>query len=175
MVINTSFSKKSYKSVGKRPIRHDGLDKVTGKALFGADIQLPGLIYGKVLRSPHAHARIKSINTTKAESHPSVKAVATFKDLPSVADKMADLGESSINYKYLSNNVLAEDKVLYKGHPVAAVAASSVHVAEEALDLIEVDYEVLPSVTNAEDAMKPDAPILHEEMVAGVGLGDDTP
>lgn len=175
MAINVSFSKKSYKSVGKRPIRHDGLDKVTGKALFGADIQLPGLIYGKVLRSPHAHARIKSINTTKAESHPSVKAVATFRDLPSVSDKMADLGESSINYKYLSNNVLAEDKVLYKGHPVAAVAASSVHVAEEALDLIEVDYEVLPSVTNAEDAMKPDAPILHEEMVTGVVLGDDTP
>ena len=165
MTSNIVLSNVEYKVVGTRPIRHDGVDKVTGKAQYGADIRLPGHLHGKVLRSPHAHARIKSIDTSKAEAHPGVLAVATAKDLAPVPDILAEIGEEAVlSLKYLSNNVLAEDKVLYKGHAVAAVAADNPHVAEEALKLINVDYEVLPPVTNAEDAMSPDAPILHQHM-----------
>ncbi len=165
MTSNIVLSNVEYKVVGKRPIRHDGVDKVTGKAQYGADIRLPGHLHGKVLRSPHAHARIKSIDTSRAEAHPGVLAVATAKDLAPVPDLLAEIGEEAVlSLKYLSNNVLAGDKALYKGHAVAAVAADNPHVAEEALKLIDVDYEVLPPVTNAEDAMSPDAPILHEHM-----------
>ncbi|HZA21474.1 MAG TPA: molybdopterin cofactor-binding domain-containing protein, partial [Dehalococcoidia bacterium] len=165
MTSNVVLSKVEYNVIGKRPIRHDGLDKVTGKALYGADIHLPGLIHGKVLRSPHAHARIRSIDTSKAEAHPGVLAVATSKDLAPVPDRLAEVGEDAVlSLKYLSNNVLAGDKALYKGHAVAAVAAENPHDAEEALELIEVDYEVLPAVITAEEAMKPDAPILHEHL-----------
>ena len=165
MTSNIVLSNVEYKVVGKRPIRHDGVDKVTGKAQYGADIRLPGHLHGKVLRSPHAHARIKSIDTSRAEAHPGVLAVATAKDLAPVPDLLAEIGEEAVlSLKYLSNNVLAADKALYKGHAVAAVAADNPHVAEEALKLIDVDYEVLPPVTNAEDAMSPDAPILHEHM-----------
>ncbi len=165
MTSNIVLSNVEYKVVGKRPIRHDGVDKVTGKAQYGADIRLPGHLHGKVLRSPHAHARIRSIDTSKAEAHPGVLAVATSKDLAPVPDMLAEIGEEAVlSLKYLSNNVLAGDKALYKGHAVAAVAADNPHVAEEALKLIDVDYEVLPPVTNSEDAMSPDAPILHEHM-----------
>ena len=165
MTSNIVLSNVEYKVVGKRPIRHDGVDKVTGKAQYGADIRLPGHLHGKVLRSPHAHARIKSIDTSRAEAHPGVLAVATAKDLAPVPDILAEIGEEAVlSLKYLSNNVLAGDKALYKGHAVAAVAADNPHVAEEALKLIDVDYEVLPPVTNAEDAMSADAPILHEHM-----------
>ncbi|GIV85297.1 MAG: hypothetical protein KatS3mg052_2304 [Candidatus Roseilinea sp.] len=116
------------------------MDKVTGRAQYGADVILPGLLYGKVLRSPHAHARILSIDTSAAEKLPGVKAVITGKDLKPAEDKVAKSGESSVNYSYLSQNVLAQDKVLYHGHPVAAVAATSIHIAEEALALIQVEY-----------------------------------
>ena len=150
-------TKKKYKVIGTRPIRHDGVDKVTGKALYGADIQLPSMLHGKVLRSPHAHARIKSINTTEAEKHPDVLGIATAKDLatPKPIEREPSLGD-------LTQNILASGKVLYKGHAVAAIAAINPHVAEEALSLIEVEYEVLPSVTNVKDAMKSKAPVLHE-------------
>ena len=165
MTSNIVLSNVEYKVVGTRPIRHDGVDKVTGKAQYGADIRLPGHLHGKVLRSPHAHARIKSIDTSRAEAHPGVLAVATAKDLAPVPDILAEIGEEAVlSLKYLSNNVLAGDKALYKGHAVAAVAADNPHVAEEALKLIDVDYEVLPAVTNAEDAMSADAPILHQHM-----------
>ena len=165
MTSNMVLSNVEYKVVGTRPIRHDGVDKVTGRAQYGGDIRLPGHLHGKVLRSPHAHARIKGIDTSKAEAHPGVLAVATAADLAPVPDLLAEIGEEAVlSLKYMSNNVLAGDKALYKGHAVAAVAAENPHVAEEALKLIEVDYEVLPSVTNAEDAMKEDAPILHEHM-----------
>ena len=165
MQSNIVLSNVEYKVVGKRPIRHDGVDKVTGKARYAADVQLPGALHGKVLRSPHAHAVIKSIDTSKAEALPGVMAVVTSKDLAVVPDRLAQVGEDAfLSLRYLSNNVLAGDKVLYKGHAVAAVAAENPHDAEEALKLIQVDYEVLPAVTNVEDAMKPDAPILHEHM-----------
>ena len=128
-----------------------------------------------MLRSPHAHAIIKSIDTSRAEAHPGVLAVATSKDFAPVPDRLAEVGEDAVlSLKYLSNNVLAGDKVLYKGHAVAAVAAENPHDAEEALKLIQVEYEVLPPVTTAEEAMAPGAPILHEHMTAP-SLNDGPP
>ena len=161
-----------FKVVGTRPVRHDGTDKVTGRAVYGADIQLPGLLHGKILRSPHAHARIKSIDTERASAHPGVMAVVTHADLPWTDDRLMDVGEDLVmSLRYLSTAVLADDKALHKGHPVAAVAASNPHAAEEALDLIDVEYEALPAVTNVEDAMRPGAPVLHENITAPEGLG----
>ena len=154
-----------YKVIGTRPIRHDALDKVTGRASYGADIHLPGMLYGKVLRSPHAHANIKSIDTSKAEAYPGVMATATARDLPALADKMEDIGESIVNLRDASANVLAPGKVLYHGHAVAAVCATTPHIAEEATKLIEVEYEVLPAVTDVREAMKEDAPLLHEDLL----------
>ena len=154
---------RAYKTVGTRPIRHDGVEKVTGQARYGADISLPGMLYGKVLRSPHAHARVLSIDTSRAEAHPDVRAVATAADLVSLDGLPADSAEAR-SLKLVRDNVLASDKVLYVGHAVAAVAASSPHVAEEALSLIDVDYDVLPHVTSVEAAMAPDAPALHDHL-----------
>ncbi len=153
-----------YKVIGTRPIRHDGTDKVTGRALYSNDLQINGLIHGRILRSPHAHALVKSIDTSAAEKLDGVFAVATYHDFPDLIDKIADLGEGSVNLAHLGANCLAHDRVLYKGHAVAAVAAVNVHVAEEALKLIKVEYEVLPSVTWVLDAMKSDAPILHANL-----------
>src|SRR5687767_14910781 len=173
---NVVLSTQEFDVVGTRPVRHDGVDKVTGRAIYGADIRLNGLLHGKVLRSPHAHARIKRIDTSKAEAHPGVRAVVTAKDLPEAADRVQDLGEGAINLRYLKDNILATTKALYKGHAIAALAASSVHVAEEALKLIDVEYEVLPSVTDVEEAMKPGAPLLHEELrTQTLGTTADTP
>lgn len=149
-----------FKVIGTRPIRHDGVDKVTGRAKYGADISLPGMLHGKVLRSPHAHARIKSIDASAALALPGVKAVITSADFPPQKSAMVPMGELAMNPLYMSMNLLAHDKVLYDGHPVAAVAATNVHIAEEALSLIKVEYEVLPHVQNVIAAMKDDAPIL---------------
>jgi xanthine dehydrogenase molybdenum-binding subunit len=154
----------NFRVIGTRPIRHDGLEKVTGRALYGGDYSLPGMLHGKVLRSPHAHAVVKSINVEKALKHPGVYAVVTGADFPEVKGVMAQVGELVVNTHYLSLNVMARDKVLYDGHPVAAVAAVSKHVAEEALELIEVEYEVLEPVMTAEEAMRDDAPILLPEL-----------
>ncbi len=153
-----------YRVIGTHPIRQDGTEKVTGRALYGGDIRLPDTLYGEVLRSPHAHARIRRIDTRAAEALPGVKAVVTAADLPDVADKTLSLGEGAINLRYQSNNVLAQDKVLYYGHAVAAVAAASLHIAEEATRLIEVDYEVLPPVLDVRQAMREGAPVLLEEL-----------
>jgi CO/xanthine dehydrogenase Mo-binding subunit len=174
-----STPKAGYKVVGSRPIRHDGVDKVTGRAQYGADINLPGTLHGKILRSPHGHARIVSIDTSKAEALPDVKAVVTGTDVPIVQDMMIDFGETMGNARLLAENCLAQEKTLYKGHAVAAVAASNPHVAEEALDLIEVEYEPLPVILNALDAMRDDAPLLHEAMTTRsiaerFTRGDDT-
>jgi len=165
--------KTEYQVVGTRPIRHDGIEKVTGRAIYGADVQMAGLLHGKVLRSPHAHARIRSIDASRALALPGVKAVVTGKDLPGAADKVADLGEGAVNLKYLSNNVLASEKVLYKGHAVAAVAAINPHIAEEALSLIQVDYELLPPVLDVRAAMQEHAPLLHEDLKTK-SLGEPT-
>src|SRR5579872_5025405 len=157
-------NRKPYKVIGTRPIRHDGVDKVTGRAKYGADLRLSGLIYGVVLRSPHAHARIKSIDVSQAVALPGVRAIVTHKDLREPGSRIVELGEGAVNLKHLSNNILAADKVLYRGHAVAAVAADSVHIAEQAAALIKVDYEILPAVVDVELAMKPDAPLLHDDV-----------
>jgi CO/xanthine dehydrogenase Mo-binding subunit len=154
-----------YRVIGTRPIRHDGVDKVTGRAVYGADVQLPGLLHGRVLRSPHAHARIRGINTKRALALPGVEAVVTAADMPEAGDRVAELGEGAIVLRHLSHNTLAKDKVLYKGHAVAAVAAANPHVAEEALALIEVDYEPLPPVMDVQAAMRTGAPLLHDDLV----------
>jgi len=153
-----------YKVIGTSPLRHDGVDKVTGRAAYGADIHLPGMLYGAVLRSPHAHAIIKSIDTSKAEKLHGVHAVITAKDLPDLESKIVELGESVINRRHQSNNVLARDKVLYFGHAVATVSATSSHIAIEALDLIQVEYEVLPPVMDVRKAMEADSPILLDDL-----------
>ncbi|MBI3743363.1 MAG: xanthine dehydrogenase family protein molybdopterin-binding subunit [Chloroflexi bacterium] len=153
-----------YKVVGTRPIRHDGVDKVTGRAKYGADVTMPGLLYGAIVRSPHAHARIKRIDTSKAASLPGVKAIITAADLPIADDKPIDLAESMGNVRILAENALASKKVLYKGHALAAIAATSPHTAEEAAQLVHVEYEVLPPVLSVDEAMKPGAPVLHEQM-----------
>jgi CO/xanthine dehydrogenase Mo-binding subunit len=147
---------KQLKIVGTNPVKHDGLDKVTGKARFGADLFLPGMLVGKLLRSPHAHAIIKSIDTSKAAALPGVKAVVTRDDFPALKAGTPD-GD-------LTRNVMAREKALYDGHPVAAVAATSESIARKALKLIEVEYEVLPHVIDPADAMKDGAPILHDHL-----------
>jgi xanthine dehydrogenase molybdenum-binding subunit len=149
-----------FRVIGTRPIRHDGVDKVTGRAKYGADYAFPGMLFGKVLRSPHAHAIIKSIKIDKALKMPGVKAIVTAADLPEAEDKTQQVGEAAMNPRYLSMNILAHDKVLYDGHAIAAVAATSIHIAEEALRLIEVDYEVRKPVMTVDAAMKPGAEIL---------------
>src|SRR5208283_6022065 len=162
---DTNGSLKHSRVIGTRPIRHDGEDKVTGRAKYGADYALPGMLHGKVLRSPHAHARIKSINLEKALKMPGVKAIVTAADLAPLPENKAEaVGEVAMNPRYLSLNILARDKVLYDGHALAAVAATSPHIAEEALRLIEVEYEVLPPVMTVDVATKPGAPILLKDL-----------
>ena len=168
MTSNVVLSTTDYKVVGTRPIRHDGTDKVTGRAKYGGDFQAAGLLHGKVLRSPHAHARIKSIDVSKALAYPGVKAIITGQDMPVAQMENPDQGT-----RFSSDNILARAKVLYKGHAVAAVAATSPHVAEEALSLIQVDYDVLPSVLDVREAMKADAPLLHED-VTTTELGEQS-
>ncbi len=162
---NVVLSNQEFNVVGTRPIRQDGAEKVTGRARYGADVDLPDLLHARVLRSHHAHARVKSIDTSKAEAMEGVRGVATSADLPQPRGRISDQTEASmVNPKFLSNNCLAADKVLYKGHAVAAVAAISPHVAEKALELIEVEYEALESVTDVLEAMRPGAPVLHEHL-----------
>ncbi|HIL31669.1 MAG TPA: xanthine dehydrogenase family protein molybdopterin-binding subunit [Dehalococcoidia bacterium] len=168
---------KQYNVVGTRPIRHDGLDKVVGSAKFGADTQLSGMLHGKVLRSPYAHAKILGIDTSKAEALPGVTAVVTSKDFPIIGNVTIDLAEGGS--RLLAEHIMAADKARYKGHAVAAVAATSAHIAEAALELIEVDYEVLKPVLSIKDAMADDAPLLHENLTTHFKIerfarGDDT-
>src|SRR5437879_11076931 len=170
------LDKATLKVVGTRPIRPDGVDKVTGRANFGADMVMPGMLWGKIKRSPHAHARIVSINCDKALAHPGVKAVVTRADFADIPPERAQIGAAPHNLRDLSLNCMAKGKVLYEGHAVAAVAATSPAIAEQALDLIEVDYEVLPHVMDVEAAMAPDAPLLHDNIfTAGVEPKPDKP
>ena len=162
--------------IGTRPVRPDGVDKVTGRARFGADAHLPNMLVGKVLRSPHAHARLKSIDVSRALALPGVKAVVTRDDFSDLPSEFVPAGEMLVNYRDVVRNVMAREKVLYEGHPVAAVAAVGERAAKEALDLIEVEYEALPHVMDVEEAMAPDAPLLHEDMItAGVEPAPETP
>jgi CO/xanthine dehydrogenase Mo-binding subunit len=159
------LDKPALKVVGTRPIRPDGVDKVTGRAQYGADYHLPGMLVGKIKRSPHAHAKIVSIDTRKAKALPGVKAVVTSADFPDVGAEAYVAGESASNLRDMSMNVMARGKVYYEGHAVAAVAATTSAIADAALDLIEIVYEPLPHVIDVEEAMAPGAPILHPEIL----------
>ncbi|ANT50098.1 xanthine dehydrogenase family protein molybdopterin-binding subunit [Mesorhizobium amorphae] len=155
MNFDPRFSGRKFASVGTRPIRPDGVDKVTGRARYGADFNMAGQLVGRVLRSPHAHAIIRKIDTSKAEKLNGVKAVITAADLPDLTDGDAGMYD-------ILDNCMARTKALYDGHAVAAVAAVDARTARQALKLIEVDYEVLPHVTDVDEAMKHTAPVLND-------------
>jgi CO/xanthine dehydrogenase Mo-binding subunit len=140
-----------FKVVGTRPPRPDGVDKVTGRALYGADMSAPGMLVAHILRSPHPHAEVVSIDTSAAEALQGVKAVVTAADFTPQEDEYLD---------DILVNCLARGKVLYDGHAVAAVAATSADVAKAALKLIKVEYSKLPHVTDVDAAMRPDAPVV---------------
>ena len=169
---NQVLSEVEYAVVGQRPVRPDGVDKVTGRAQYGADVDLAGLLHGRILRSPHAHARIKSVDTGAARALPGVRAVVTAADLPFASLGKDDLGSDYNRFKFLSDNFLASDKALYRGHAVAAVAADNAHIAEAALDLIAVDYEVLEPVIDVRAAMQPGAPLLHDDLLHTSVMGE---
>jgi len=151
------YTGQKFKVVGTRPLRPDGMDKVTGRAKYGADAFAPGQLVGGILRSPHAHARIRHIDASQAEKLPGVKAVITSADLP-------DLTNGDRNMRDILENCMARKKVLYDGHAVAAVAAVDQATARKALKLIKVDYEILPHVTDVDEAMKPSAPVIHDDL-----------
>ncbi len=176
MADNLTYTERDLKHVGTRPDRPDGVDKVTGRARYGADISAPGMLWAKVLRSPHPHARIRAIDTSKAEALAGVKAVITRDDFPDVSADETIPSEEDDMLRYVAHNVMARDKVLYEGHTVAAVAATTIAIANKAVALIEVDYEPLPHVTDVDEAMKPDAPVLHDDIFTeGVEPTPDTP
>ena len=149
--------KQSYKYVGTRPVRHDGLEKVNGKARFAADMTKPRMIHGHVLRSPYAHAKILSIDTSKAETMPGVKAVVTASDFP--------LPEKKEGFPHRSKNLIARDKVRYEGQAVAAIAATTLRQAKKAAAEILIEYEELPHVITIDEAMSENAPLVHEDML----------
>ncbi len=151
--------KRIFKLIGTRPPRPDGVDKVTGRAMYGADATAPGMLTGRILRSPHAHARIKSIDTSAAEALNGVKAVVTSADFGLPEDE---------SVRDVQDNCMAREKVLYDGHAVAAVAAINVSVAKQALKLIKVEYEILAHVTDVDAAMQADAPVV----LAGRAMDD---
>jgi len=154
------------KYVGLSIPRLDGPDKVTGKARFGADTFIPGMLYARILRSPYPHARIKNIDTSKAAALPGVKAIITGKDLPPLGKMAQSFGaEGWITVNSLRKLVLAGDKAFFEGHPVAAVAATELEIAEEATKLIRVDYEELPYIMDAQAAMQPGATLLYPDLL----------
>jgi CO/xanthine dehydrogenase Mo-binding subunit len=154
------MSERKYRWIGTRAIRPDGLEKVTGRANYGADFSMPGMLHGVVVRSPHAHARIVSIDTSRAEKLPGVKAVITGADFPDLPANLMGGVEGHMNLGELSLNCMAKGKVLYHGHALAAVAATTLEVARQAAKLIDVKYEVLPAVLDIESAIAPGATIL---------------
>ncbi len=153
MAFDTHFTNQEFKLVGSRPLRPDGVDKVTGRAKYGADASAPGQLVGLILRSPHAHAKIRKIDISKAEKLKGVKAIVTSADLP-------DLTKGDRGMHDILENCMARDRALYDGHAVAAVAAIDAETARKALKLIKIDYQVLPHVTDVDEAMRPDAPVV---------------
>ncbi len=155
--------------VGTRPVRPDGVEKVTGRANYGADKAMAGMIHGAVVRSPHAHAVVNSINADKALALDGVFAVVTAADFPGREG-------ISVGRKRFFENIIASAKVLYQGQPVAAIAAKTQKLAERAAELVEVDYTELPAVLDMQAAMQPDAPVLHDDMFTqGLEETPDTP
>ena len=140
-------------AIGARMVRTDAVEKVTGRAVYAEDIQLPRMVYGALVRSTHAHARILSVDTTEALKLPGVKAVVTGRDI-----EMGYYG-----YELHDQRVFALEKVRYLGEPVAAVAADTADIAREAAAKVKVTYEELPAVFDPEEAMSPEAPLVHED------------
>ena len=157
--------KRDFKYVGTRPVRPDGVDKVTGRAKYGADLNLQGQIYGHIIRSPHAHARIKSIDFSEAVKLPGVLATMTGDDLPVPGDEIIGGGEVEMHLKDFTPVVMAQKKVVFHSQPVAALAATSPGIAAEAARLVKVEYEVLPHVLDMHEALKEDAPLVQEDLI----------
>lgn len=151
--MTTTLELEKYATVGKSVHRIDALEKATGRAVYGDDIQFPGMLHGKILRSPHAHAKIRRIDISEAEKLPGVKALVT-------GAQAAFRGGEAIR----DQPFLAVGKVRFVGEPVAAVAAETEQIAEHAIELIKVEYELLSTVFDAVDALKPGAPLIHEEL-----------
>ncbi|MEM7099740.1 MAG: xanthine dehydrogenase family protein molybdopterin-binding subunit [Pseudomonadota bacterium] len=160
MTHDNSYTGQKFKVIGNRFKRPDGVDKVTGRARYGADASAPGQLVGLVLRSPHAHAKIKKIDTSKAEKLPGVKAIITSDDLPDLTGGARDMAN-------ILENCMARGRALYDGHAVAAVAAVDNQTARKALKLINVSYQVLPHVTDVDEALKEDAPVIHDWVYTG--------
>jgi len=158
-------TKIDFKYVGTRPIRPDGTDKVTGRAKYGADLNVQGMIFGHIVRSPHAHARIKSIDFSQAAKLPGVLATMSADDLPEPGDRVLSGGEVDMHLKDFTPVVMARGKVVFHSQPVAAVAATTPALAEEAARLVRVDYEVLPHVLDMHDALRDDAPLVQEDLI----------
>ncbi|MGH7040863.1 MAG: xanthine dehydrogenase family protein molybdopterin-binding subunit, partial [Acetobacteraceae bacterium] len=163
--VNVTEARKGFKWVGTRPVRPDGVPKVTGRAMYGADMKMPGTLVGKILRSPHAHARILSIDTTRAAALPGVRAVVIAADFPEQKFEYIGPERVAVNFWHVTRNIMAREKVLYEGHAVAAVAATSESIAAAAVALIDVRYEVLPHVIDVDAAMAADAPLLFDDMI----------
>jgi CO/xanthine dehydrogenase Mo-binding subunit len=166
---------RKYRVIGQRVPKVDAIEKVTGRAQFGADITLPRMLVGKVLRSPHAHARLTRIDTSQAAALPGVMAIITGKDFPVAtpgAPRMS--GQMTARECYMSHEVIAREKVLFHGHAVAAVAATADDIAEEALSLMHVEYEPLPHVLDAVQAMQPGAVLLHDDLYTKTATGTST-
>ena len=140
----------AYKTIGHAEPRKDGAEKVTGQALYTVDINLPGMAYGKILRSPYAHARLKRVDASRAERFAGVYAVVTREDQRNLR---------MFGAAYKDQTVVAVDKVRYAGDPVAAVAAVDEATAGAALELIEVEYEELAAVTKLDEALADGAPL----------------
>jgi CO/xanthine dehydrogenase Mo-binding subunit len=145
------YRPRDFSVVGTRPVRPDGIDKVTGRAQYGADLYAPGMLVGRMLRAPHAHAKIKKLDTSAAAAMAGVKAVITAADFPTPLNSEA---------KDVFEHIFASDRVMYDGHAVAAVAAIDAKTANAALAAIKVEYEVLPHVVDVDEAAKPGAPIV---------------
>jgi len=145
-----------FKAVGASVPRAEAGDKVSGQSIYAADVKLPGLLWAKILRSPHPHARIVHVDSSKAAKVPGVKAILTGADVRGllIGKQIRDLP------------VLCWDKARFVGDRVAAVAAETVDAAEEAIQLIDVEYEILPAVFDPLEAMAPDAPQLHDNVAA---------
>src|ERR687897_489157 len=158
-----------YRVIGTPVERVDGPEMLLGQALYGPDVRLPGMLCGKILRSPVPHAKILRIDVEKAKRVPGVKAVIFAKDVPN----------RRYGYAVEDEHIFAIDKVRFVGEPVAAVAATTEDVAEEALSLIEVEYDELPAVFDAEEAILDGAPLVHEELnqyhTRGVYLASSNP
>ena len=161
----THAPEQNLSSIGKRISRVDGRERTTGEAIYPADLNLPGMLHAKILRSPHAHAKIISIDTSKALAVEGVKAIVTatdFTDLPVGAS--IPMGETGYDMWMVAQINMARHKVHWYGQPVAAVAAVDVFTAELALDLIEVDYEVYTPAVTMDEARADGAPVLHDHV-----------